>query len=516
MAPTHAYFQASVAPKLLDEHTYALFPQTTAQKFELTFDEAVVLVRSMAGIPIRLAHKPDTIIGKVKHGYIHASKGLCADLEVDLEHNLGFATMINNKDMIGVSLAHNPVKMLSREVTICMDGMRDGTGVNYRISPPPDNSTIKSDEYSRSGSEPIIYASRNGYIFSQVDGFDTVTSSPPPPHFEFNMDRDRQVSVNGPIPSYMDDSPLLGMAGISGMGQPQQQQQQLPLVPHHVHQQSLASTTAAPSPSQQQQQQQAPKVLSPQEKFQALISKVTAPGDSNFSAADKAALPEFLTSSANKSMEADKLSKEAERLRAYEAKIKQDQSNKLAAVWEFSEKYASEGKPVPMDKLASIKRSLLNADPQTFMESISEPILAACQSLSRQNNELKQKLHMFTSQQQQQHQQPQSSSYAPLPPATNDFQRQMMNAYDSNYKRAYEGNTDSSSYSHANPDGDLLASLRAPTQAARMNARDNDVAIFEEVMRSAHGMNMFEFSANDIYSKDGQDSVRGDFNREKM
>jgi hypothetical protein len=575
MAPK-ARFVACVVPKLVAKHSYP--PGTKPQgdqKYEMTLDEGNVIKAQMKGIPVKAAHMPSTRAGEVTRAWIDSKNRMMAEFEIPLEgFEMAVANLVNRKHIFGVSLRHNQTTLTPDELTICLEGAREGAVVEYRLPvsgyeakhdprtnqvvPPPTPSqdefvsasaaaAAKSNPslYSPPGHDVWITASTNSTI-DMSTGYQQVFQAPP--------------VTTGNYPSYMQQQPSAPLSSPSPSQAPQTQPQAqasqahghtpprgpdgrwLPVKSEQEHQAAMAQTppptaaqhapvpmtdvsqTQAHPPAQQQQQASPPPQA--QDPKTSWINKASQQGQAvTFTPEELDKLREHLKTQHAQNQDLANKAKQYETTK--QQLEKQQQSAKEAIAQSLKEILTGY---VDDAKLNALSSAISDNNMGEFI-NLAPDVVAASGRLKAERVQYQQ----WLAQQQQRPpvptwQQAAAASFqqAPPPPpqpqrVDEQFLQQLSGALSSSTpsvddyvnasssKRArsddFYSTSSSSSYSHQYepPPRQMNTSRSSPWDISHipdLPATDRDRQIFNQVMASTKGMDMYSFNPKQFYTSD--------------
>jgi hypothetical protein len=549
-----ARFVACIAANLLDTHTFSGKPTTLDQWYEVTKDEARVMTGQMISnkTPVKVQHLQHTIAGNVINAYFDKKGRWMAEFEIPLEgftHSM--ANLVNRKEMVGVSLRHNRVTLEPAELTICTEGAREGSAVEYRLPPlgyeakydPKTGYAVPPPVPSSSSSSSCSSEITNPTYYTQ-DGQDVWVSATRPSKLKMHSSMAQQVPPQQ-IPAVMHNMP-------SYMSTPQQQQynvhqppqQQpardaqgrfLPTKSEQDHQATMMTDVAPPSqqgqgyiPSQTSpqaavvaSQQQAPAVSSPQVPAaindpNSWLLKASAKGGAHFTEEDLANMRNVLSTLNATNQQLTSKAKEFES--AQQQLDKQNKAAKEAVVASLEQLISThEGKPIPKERIESWKAAITDNNMDEFVRNISNELGDVVSASKAMRQERDQYLKMIESSRSmpppaprqpsyQQPQQQQGYDESFLRSMSNVFAHQSPDQSDNQWVNASAGNHGqkrqhsemSSSSSSRNNAWDI-------TNTQNLNCTAQDAAEFTRLMKQAQGMDLKQLYTPKYYSGESLD-----------
>lgn len=144
----HTIHLGVLSNALLAQHTYATPPVPGSDAwFELTEAEACAMAPKMTGLPLQYDHT-DTRLGTVIFGKVAERKGTAPrrlETAFLLDHPIGrgIERLLRRGALCGLSLTHDPVSMVPLDVSLCVQGAREDTGVIVRRTKDFDDKEVE-------------------------------------------------------------------------------------------------------------------------------------------------------------------------------------------------------------------------------------------------------------------------------------------------------------------------------------------------------------------------------------
>lgn len=154
-------FQGIIGPRILESPSFAGRPaQTEQEKYELDLNKVKHIMKTVTGKPIRDSHGIQNI-GKIHRNWVTKDMQWWVELEIhNPEDGIDYVDLVRRGVLGNLSLQHMSKSLVATEVSLCKEGMREGSRIMYEICDNPEECGSKGDFYKPSSEDILISAAK--------------------------------------------------------------------------------------------------------------------------------------------------------------------------------------------------------------------------------------------------------------------------------------------------------------------------------------------------------------------